>query len=285
MKLAAGVALLCCVAGVSGVLAMAQENGSNGPPKVLVINREYTKPGRGGSMHEKTEEGYKAAAKAGKAPYSYLAMTSMSGPDRALFLSGYASFKAWEDESKVADKLPGLGAGLDHAMVADGDLLSETDSSVWVRQDDMSMNMGGITGVRYFELTVYKLKPGHEPEWAEAVKMVKAAYEKAIPDARWDMFSEEYGDLGSAYLVVVPLKSMAEKDEHMMGGAKFAEAMGKDGMKKLDSLMAESVDAEMTNLFHFSPKMSIVPQAWIDAEPDYWKPKVSAPMKKKDSEK
>jgi len=272
-------ALLLCTLG-SAPLLIAQDNGANGPPKVLVINREYTKPGKTGSAHEKTESAFIAAAKANKAPFHYLGMTSMTGPDRALFMSGYASFTEWANENKAEDKIPALGPALDRAMLADGDLLSETDTSVWTLDAEKSMNSGNLVGMRFMEITVYRIKPGHGAEWDEAVKMVKDAYKKGVPEASWDMFQEAYGTPGSGYIVIQPLKSIGDIDAHMASGPKFAAAMGKDGMKKLDSLVAACVEEEQTNLFHFDPKMSVPPAEWIAAEPDFWAPKAAAPAKK-----
>jgi len=214
------MALMLCAAGTLS----AQEMG---PPKVLVINREYTKPGKGGELHEKSESAFVAAAKANKAPFHYLGMTSMTGPDRALFFSGYDSFTAWADENKEMDKIPALGPALDHAMVGDGDLLSETDTSVWTRDDEKSMNPGNLIGMRYMELTLFHIKPGHDAEWDEVVKMVKDAYKKGVPEANWVMFQEAYGSPGGGYLVIEPLKSIGEIDAHIASGPKFAAAIGR----------------------------------------------------------
>jgi hypothetical protein len=269
-------AVLLCALG-STPLLIAQDDGSNGPPKVLVINREYTKPGKTGSAHERAESAFIVAAKANKAPFHYLGMTSMTGPDRSLFFSAYPSFTAWADESKAMDKLPALGPALDRAMLADGDLLSETDTTVWTRDDEKSLNPGNLVGMRYMEITVFRIKPGHGAEWDEAVKMVKDAYKKGVPEANWSMFQEYFGTPGNGYIVIVPLKSVGDIDGRIASGPKFAAAMGKDGMKKLDALVASCVEEEQTNLFHFDPKMSIPWPEWVAAEPDFWAPKHAAP--------
>src|SRR3979409_546583 len=68
------------------------------PPKILVIGREYTKPGRAGAAHEKTESAFVQAMKRAKWPTHYLAVESLSGKSRALFLTGYDSFAEWEKD-------------------------------------------------------------------------------------------------------------------------------------------------------------------------------------------
>src|ERR1700733_14938799 len=82
-----------CLLFLSSGIASAQED--MGPPKVLVIQREYLKPGKTGSLHEKTEGGFVHAMTAAKWATHYFGMDSLSGPSRALFLTGYPSFEAW----------------------------------------------------------------------------------------------------------------------------------------------------------------------------------------------
>jgi hypothetical protein len=256
---------------------LAQNNGMNGPPNILQIQREFTKPGKGGALHEKTESAYVAAAKAGKAPFHYFALTSLSGPDRALFLSGYESLAAMEAEHKAMP--PATAATLDRLNVPDGDLLSSADSSIMKLVPEQSMNTHDLKGARYMELSLYKIKPGHEAEWDEAVKMVKAGYAKGVPSASWATFRELYGVPGDEYLVIQTAKSAAELDTEIMAGPRFVEAMGAAGMKKLDELSAAAIESEQTNLFAIDPKMSLPPKEWVDAEPDFWAPK-PVPMKK-----
>src|SRR4029077_5706553 len=110
------------------VIAAAQDMSSpHMPPKVLVIGREYTKPGRSGATHEKTESAFVQAMKRAKWPTRYLAVESLSGKSRALFLTGYDSFEAWEQDQNAQQKNPTLSADLARAWASDGELLSDTD--------------------------------------------------------------------------------------------------------------------------------------------------------------
>jgi hypothetical protein len=258
----------------------AQDDGSNGPPKVLVIQREFTKPGKGGALHEKTEASYiHAMAVAGAKP-RYLALVSLSGSSRALFFSGYPSLAAWEEENKSVERDATLSAALDRANVADGDLLSETNSSVWIRRDDLSLNSGNLLGVRYMEVRQFYIRPGHSREWDELVKLVIAGY-KGVPEMNWSTFEEQYGTGGHGFLVITRLKSMADADQMMAEDNGFAEALGQEGLKKLSALEAACIESDQDNLFQISPKMSYPPESWVKAEPDFWKPKPVAPLNKK----
>ena len=268
-------------AGVAPMMLQAQEDGTNGPPKVLQIVREFTKPGKGGVLHERTEGAYVQALKENHVDVHYFAMTSLTGQDRALFFSGFASFADMEAANKSVAKNAAAAAAMDRANVADGDLLSETGSSVWLLRDDMSMNNSGITGDRYMQISEYMIKPGHDAEWEELVKLVKDGYAKGLPDAHWTMFESHYGVEGQAFLVVTPLKSLGEIDGMLGSDKAFMDAMGEGGMKKMAELEASCVESTSMNLFAFSPKMSNPPDAWVKAEPDYWgHKKMMMPMKK-----
>jgi hypothetical protein len=272
LRRASVIGCLCWVAGAATVAVQAQEDGVNGPPKVLVIQREFTKPGKGGALHEKTEAVYLHAMAAAGAKPRYLAMVSLSGRSRALFFSGYSSLAAWEEENKDVASNTALSAALDRANVADGDLLSETSESVWVRRDDLSLNAGNLLGVRYMEIRQFLVRPGHAREWDELVKLVMAGY-NGVPQMNWVTFESQYGPEGHAFLIITRLKSMADADQMLGQDKGFAEALGEGGLKKLAGLEASCLESEQTNLFQITPKMSYPPEAWVKAEPSFWKPK------------
>jgi hypothetical protein len=281
MLRSAAILSAVCFFGANAPSTWAQDNGTDGPPKILVIQREFLKPGRNGAVHVKSEAGFIHALANAKATPRYLAMTSLSGASRALFFSGYPSLSAWEEESKSVYTNAALAAAMDRVNLADGDLLSEFDQSVWSRRDDLSFNMGNLQGDRYMELIQFVVRPGHMHQWEELVKMVQAGYKKGLPDANWATFQMLYGNGGNAFLVVTKLKSLAEADQNLASDSKFADAMGEDGMQKLEELEAACIESRQTNLFAFSPEMSYPPDAWTKAEPDYWKQPKVAPAAKK----
>jgi hypothetical protein len=53
------------------------------------------------------------------------------------------------------------------------------------------------------------------------------------------------------------------------------DALGEDGVKKFRELFASAVDSSRSELFSVNPKQSYVPDEWIKADPDFWKPKAA----------
>ena len=283
MKKLSGILVVACLFLGMAWVAGAQENNGTGehhPPKVLVVAREFVKPGKAGAAHDRTESMFVAAMTAAKDPTHYLAMDSLTGKPRSLFFTGYESFEAWEKDNLYTLNHPALAAALDRAAEADGALLDSYETSAFVFNPEQSMNADvDIPHMRYFEIEAFFVRPGHEGEWNEAVKLVKDAYAKGMPDAHWAMYDEVYGAGGNEHVVLTPMKSASEIDKAFSNAPKFMEAMGMDGMKRLGELSAAAIQEQMTNLFVFNPRKSYVDEGWIKADPDFWKPKAMAAKK------
>jgi hypothetical protein len=258
------------------VVAQDKPQASSSIPKVLGITREYTKPGKAGMVHDKAESAFVQAMARAKWPTHYIGMTSLSGKSRALFLTQYESFEAWEKDNQAVAKNAALSASLDRAFMADGELLDSVDQGVFVFNEELSLRpRPDLSQMRYLDISVYHVRPGHSKDWNDLVKMVKNGYEKAVPDAHWGVFAQHYGGEGGTYLILTARKSLSEVDRSFLDSKQFRAAMGEDGMKKLDELVAVTIESSLHNLFAFNPRMSYVADEWIKSDPDFWKPKAA----------
>src|SRR5207245_11683198 len=85
------------------------------PPKVITIIREEVKVGKG-AAHEKFETNFVRAFARAKWPSHYLAMTALSGPSEAWYLTGYDSVAAWEQDRETTEKHTAFSADLAHSF-------------------------------------------------------------------------------------------------------------------------------------------------------------------------
>jgi hypothetical protein len=289
MRTLARMLLATCLLFTGWNSATAQENtaAAMAPPKVLVISREFVKPGKTGMVHEKSESNFVQAMAKAKWPTHYFAVSALSGRSRVLFLSGYDSFDAWEKDNMAMKKYPGLMASLDRASVTDGDLLDDYDQTVATFSEEQSLRPNvDIAHMRYFEISLFQVKPGHRREWNELVKMYIAGYQNSS-EVHWATFEVQYGQMdGPVFIVFSALKSGSEIDQEPSSDKAFREAVGADGLKKFAELESSAIASQQTNLFSFTPSMSYVSDEWIKADPDFWKPKMPAPAAaKKPAEK
>lgn len=262
---------------LAAALSPALYAQDDGPPNVLVIHREYLKPGKGGMLHDRSESAFVHAFADAKLPFHYFALDSLSGPSRSLFLFSYKSFEDWEKQTNAMLSNHALAAKVDQASQADGDLLSAYDAAAMALRPDLSLNKGSIDGTRYFEITVFVVKPGHEHDFEELAKTYIETFRKIAPERHWDTFEVIYGNPlpavagADVFLVVNLMKSLAETDKSFQDSAKFASELGPGGMKKLSELSAGSIEAASTNLFAINPRISNPPPEWIAKDPAFWK--------------
>jgi hypothetical protein len=276
-NLISGCAMLLPLAAVFSPVLNAQTAPEDGPPNVLVIHREYLKPGKGGQLHERSESAFVHAFADAKSPYHYFALDSLSGPSRSLFLFGYNTFADWEKETAAIRSNPALGAKVDQASLNDGDLLTGYDAGAMTLRPDLSLNKGSIDGARYFEITAFVVKPGHTHDFEELAKIYIDTFRKVDPQAHWDTFEVMYGSPvpttagGEVFLVFNLMKSLAETDKSLQNSDKFASELGPTGMQKVSELSAASIQLSTTNLFAINPRESNPPTEWIKKDPGFWK--------------
>jgi hypothetical protein len=276
-KLSFGCAMLLPLAFALSPALNAQNAQDDGPPNVLVIQREYLKPGKGGMLHERSESAFVQAFANAKSNSHYFALDALSGPTRSLFLMGYNNFADLEKDRAAINKDKTLSAAIDHAAEMDGDLLSGYDSTTLMLRPDLSLNKGSINGTRYFEITTFIVKPGHRHEFEQLAHMYIDTFRKVAPDTHWDCFEVMYGNpapgfpSGAAFVVVNTMKSLAETDKGNADFEKFTKEVGPGGMEKIEQLSAASIETTGTNLFEINPRMSNPRQEWITRDPDFWK--------------
>lgn len=260
-----------------GAVAAAQDATAT-PPKVIQINREWLKPGKAGMAHDRSEAAFVVAMNRAKLEGHYVALNSMSGKPRALYITRYPSFEAWEKDNKTVEKNAALAAELDHAVVVDGELLDGLDQAVFTYDAELSYHPHVDTShARYYEITVFHMRPGHHKDWYDLTKMYKEALDKAGSKAHWAAYEVAYGGEGGTFIALTARNSMTEIDQDMADFKKVMEAAGDEGMGKLDALFAQAMDSSRSELFSVNPKQSYPEESWIKGDPDFWKPKKAAP--------
>jgi hypothetical protein len=237
-------------------------------PKILVVSREYTKPGKDGATHQAVEGAYPRALAAAKSPNHYVAAVSLSGSPRVLFFHGYDSYA--ELASNAATN-PATAASLARTTTADGDLLSSKDYTVWAKRDDLSLDPGFRVGARVEVIIQYVVRPGHGQEFEDLVKLYTDGY-KGVSGMHWGTYEEIYGPPGNAFLVIITHRSAAELDAEDDNDKKFVENLGPEGLKKLALLEATCLESKQTDLFSIDPKMSYPTERMLKADPEFWNP-------------
>src|SRR5262249_29520193 len=147
--------------------ARAQSGMPTSQPAMLTIFRERVKLGHE-SAHVKTELAWPTALTAAKAPDTYLAMATMTGPAEVWFVTPRTSYGGWAKSMEWMEGNAKLEAKLDSAWMKDATHLDWSDQIEAVAIPDLAHGtFPDLNKQRFWEITFFTVKPGHDEKFME----------------------------------------------------------------------------------------------------------------------
>lgn len=248
-------------------------------PNLITIVREEVKLGRD-AEHAKVEAGWPAAYERAKSPDYYLAMTSMTGAPEAWYVTPYASHAAIGDSLKQEDGDAVLTAELRRLRRADADLINSVRIIQARARKDLSYGAyPDLAKQRFFEITWFRVRPGHEPQFEAAGKAYGAAAKRAGVNSGYRVYEVVAGVPGPTYLIFSSVGSYGELDQLMTDGEKIMKGANTEEGTALQKFMLEGVVNVETQRFRVDPVQSYVPKETRAQDPAFWMPKKPAPAK------
>jgi hypothetical protein len=184
---------------------------------------------------------------------------------------GYASYADWESKQNEFEKNEALKAEVDKIAAQDGEHVSGTRTMLGAWRKDLSYGPPVEIGkMRYFRIRTFRLKQGQGKAFEEGVKMALAGYGKSGYAASFAFYEIAAGAGSPTYLVLRPLKSLAELDGMAAADKAFQEALGEDGQKAMQKVFTDTVNVVENQLFAFSPKLSFPGPSVIASDPGFW---------------
>src|SRR3989442_5784664 len=166
---------LACV----GIGAAHAQGLPTSQPALITIIREQVKPGRN-AEHARIEAGWPAAFERAKSPNHYLAFTSLTGANEAWFVVPYASHAAIADEMRRTDADSTLTAELARLSRADGEVLNESRTVQAMARPDLSYGAyPEVAKQRFWEITIFRVRPGHRADFDSAAKAYGSASQRS----------------------------------------------------------------------------------------------------------
>lgn len=266
---------------LAGVLSShAQQQAPTGPPKILQISREEIRPDKG-PAHEKEAGHYVQLLAKANSTYYRLALLPITGDEsEVVYLWGFDSFAEVERFAKDSEKwaTETLKADFDQLDKESEGLHASVRNLLAIYRDDLSFRptRTSVSQARYMQAVTFRVRPGHDADFADAVKIVRAAYEKVNLDVHWFVYQISSGAPGPTFIVFIPRKSLQELDEVVAQSKALQEAEGEENVKKLQRIASEAYQSVESRIYRFNPKMSYVSKEFAADDPDFWTPKVKA---------
>jgi len=248
----------------------AQQQGEPNAPPVLQIGVETIRAGRG-SAHTALEQRWAATYKRAGVGVYWIGATTVTGPNEFWWFTGLSSVAELEAQDKAVQDSPGLSAASDLLSQADADNVEGTRDMLARFRPDLS-RLGGapVAQARYFEVIIWRVRPGQDAKFEEAAKLYKTVVTEANANsAHWATYQIISGMQGPTYLVFVPMKSLGEMDPGPDMAA-MEKAMNPARQKQFNDLAAAGYISVTNMILQFQPRMSNAPPDMAAMDPSFW---------------
>lgn len=250
------------------------------PPKLVLLVRQQIKPGSEAAREKLAIAAARASDRLNVAA-AWIEMQSISGAPEALFFDPLESYGEMDKDLALWSPLfaahPEL-ASLQERIAA---LVIHEETVIAVRRDDLSYRVPGIdlSKARYMRTLTVRLRPGHESDFAEAFRILSAAYEKMDADTPWVVYQVNAGAPAPCFLAFVPMHALKQNDDLLARSAKLREAEGEEGARRMQQIASEAYTSTESNVYFVSSAMSHVSREFGAADPDFWRPRAAPAAK------
>ena len=270
----------CSIAGLSfalaGCPAAFAQTAAVPPPNILNVETVNIKPDMDGP-YDKIASEYPELSEQLKDPTHVLGMEALTGAPRAIYLSGFDSFEAFQKSEEWLTGDAATDAKFDAMDAREAPYISEVHNTIWHYLPDLSNNAAGadLPHSHYWEAIVFHMRSGHDAQFEELAKLYRDANLKIGQNIPWATYEGQMG-VTDTYLVLVPMTSLKDEDTFLAHEKDFGAALGKEGKGRMDKLSEESVTSVDDNIWMVNPEWSYVEKSWIEADPQYWAPEPAA---------
>ena len=163
-----------------------------------------------------------------------------------------------------------------------------TRSEIRRRRWDLSINAPKdpdayrkmVGEARWLRTTRVVIRPGHEPDFEEALKQAKPAIEQSTQSWCYLVSQTVAGESGDVYYISTLQPSLTAFDS----APSLRKILGDEAFVKWEKAAADYETTAETMLLRFVPELSNPPEDIAKASPDFWHPKPMTAAKPKPAE-
>lgn len=267
------VTVVVSLVGVGQVLAQSLPTSQ---PNFLQITIEEVKIGHDDD-HSKLEAGWPAAFEKNKSPYYGIGMVALTGAPQAWFLTPFENNEAMGDNLKRSAADPILAAELSRLARADAAHITNLRQVLLAARKDLSKGAFPDAGrQRFYEVTIFRVRPGHEDQFAAAAKAYGSATGRTAPNAAYRVYEVIAGMTAPAYMVISSVVAFNQFDKSFSDDQATMKGLTKEEETALQKFAAEGLVNSETQRFRLDPNMCYVPKDVKAQDPAFWNPKKPA---------
>lgn len=262
-----GLALLTLMCGAAGSTFAQVQGLPTSQPSLVTIIREQVKVGRAAD-HARIEAGWPALYSRANSPDYYLAMTSMTGTPEAWYITPSANHAAY---AVTMGRDVGIQEELDRLSRADAEVLDGIRTIQAMARPDLSMGAyPDLSKQRFWEISVVRVRPGHEMEFDAAAKAYGTAAQRSAPNSQFRIYSVIAGMQTPAYIIFSSVARYGDFDQMFADGMKTMESATATEQAALQKFSTDGTISWETNRFRLAPKQSYVSREVRASDPAFW---------------
>jgi hypothetical protein len=263
---------VCLLALIPFALLSQAQQAESAPPAILEIYRDQVKPAKLAEYTRLEADAALACARASTWPY--LAMQSMSGPQTEVwYMESFDSYAAVEHSGEPFRKNASLGGELNRLMEAKINLVGDARVVFAHYRDDLSSNTSLVQPrARFFAVTMVTVRPGHEREYEEIHRTLRAVRQRASAVDNRVVYQVVSGMPRNIYLIFSSYRSLQNAGNALDPAVDdYASEVDDSTRNRLDDFTRVSVASSETWLFSVNPIMSNPAGEWIVDDPEFWR--------------
>ena len=249
-------------------------------PNILVLVHQEVQHGKA-STREKLELAMKRACDRLNVPNSWIDLQAVTGPPEILFFDAFDSFDHLEQTMTEWAQLNVLHPELARLQEEIDTLVTNERTIIAARREDLGYRPETIdlSEARFIRVHEVRLFPGHESDFVETLKLLRAAYEKTNSNTPWAVYQANMGTQYATFLIFTPLIALQEIDDLLAAKDALRDAEGADGEQRLQQIAREAYASAESTLYVVHPQTSHVPKEFAARNPDFWSPKTETEAK------
>ncbi|MGH9579266.1 MAG: hypothetical protein ACRD3R_17645, partial [Terriglobales bacterium] len=125
-----------------------------------------------------------------------------------------------------------------------------------------------IANARTWEVSIVRLKPGSEMDFADMEKESIDLHKRNNIDEHWVTYQVEYGTQAPAFIFITALRTLGDLDKDLKDAHKTA--FTPSIRRRFSETAKESVIYEKSTLLNVRPEISRPAESLVAANPEFW---------------
>ena len=231
-------------------------------PPIINIFREFEKPGHAG-IHEATEVRWTALNRQHNYPYTYVALTAVSGPSEVWWVTAYDGLAGFGKGSTWGGDNAAYQAALSKLSVEDGEHLNNTLAMQAVAVPDASYGAyPDLSKMRVFGVSTYQVRPGNEAAFTALAKQYAAAMKAGNVATSWRSYQVIAGAPAGTFLVFSSFPSWDVLEASQKAAEQAMATMAPAEGGAFGKAYLETIVSSNNRYFNVNPRNSLVPKEY-----------------------